>query len=561
MDMSLINIKKLFLLTVCSMFLLSNPIIAKSTDFCLGEKIMRVGISSNDFKDLEYKSISFGANANYVIFNKTTGQTIATLAPFEQIKIEISNFKFIIYRNNIIIGKNITGPLGIKTIKNGQIKILGLKRKGLDAIYRGEFEIMQAFGQPNLLSVVNIIELEEYLKGVVPNELPVSFGFEAVKAQAIAARNYAVRPRTKQYYNFDVCDSVQSQVYFGYNTEKDLSNQAIEETRGLYSLYNGDVILALYSSTAGGHTENYENAFSSPDSNKFPSVEIPYLRGVPDTNEIEPLTSPEKIENFYNSKPFSYDMNSRYFRWQKEWTKAELEQNLKNNLIKYYNPNFIYPVFDAGTIFGNLKKIEVLQRGISGKIISLNIITDKGCWTVKKELVIRKIFQESGRILYSANVIFDNKYDASGNLIKVIATGGGFGHGVGMSQYGAGYMAQHGYTFDKILQHYYTGTAIGTWPKFIVIGETASCIEQTFSAPENKSEIVIENPENIKNIKITINNNEIEYNFNDEKVARINIDKYVNQKNNEIFIKVNDTEDGKTLKMWVEVFKAIEKNK
>jgi stage II sporulation protein D len=78
---------------------------------------------------------------------------------------------------------------------------------------------------------VNVLPLEDYLKGVVPNELPVRFGLEALKAQAVAARNYTIRPRTRVYHNFDVCDSVQCQVYFGANTEHPLSNKAIEETK------------------------------------------------------------------------------------------------------------------------------------------------------------------------------------------------------------------------------------------------------------------------------------------------------------------------------------------
>lgn len=94
--------------------------------------------------------------------------------------------------------------------------------------------------------------------------MPVSFGLEALKAQSVAARNYVLSPRVKANSNYDVVDSVASQVYFGANTERDLSNKAVDETAGIVATYDWDLILAQYSSTAGGYTESYSNAFSDP---------------------------------------------------------------------------------------------------------------------------------------------------------------------------------------------------------------------------------------------------------------------------------------------------------
>ena len=87
--------------------------------------------------------------------------------------------------------------------------------------------------------------------------MPVRFGLEALKAQSVAARNYVLSPRVKANNNYDVVDSVASQVYYGANTEKELSNQAVYETTGIVATYNWNLILALYSSTAGGYTESY----------------------------------------------------------------------------------------------------------------------------------------------------------------------------------------------------------------------------------------------------------------------------------------------------------------
>ncbi len=130
--------------------------------------------------------------------------------------------------------------------------------------------------------------------------MPVSFGLEALKAQSIAARNYVLSPRVKANPNYDVVDSVASQVYFGANTERDLSNRAVDETAGIVATYDWDLILAQYSSTAGGYSESYQNAFSDPYTKKFPATPKPYLKAKPDREEFEPLYSDEAAENSTN---------------------------------------------------------------------------------------------------------------------------------------------------------------------------------------------------------------------------------------------------------------------
>ena len=170
----------------------------------------------------------------------------------------------------------------------GLIGIRGLNRKGMPAIYHGAFEIIQNKDRTGFY-VVNLVEIQEYLKGVVPNEMPVRFGLEALKAQTVAARNYVLTPRTQAYEEFNVVDSVSSQVYFGANTEMDLATQAVLETEGIIALYDNEPILALYSSTAGGYTESYAYAFSDPLTKNFPSISKPYLVAVPDREDFENL--------------------------------------------------------------------------------------------------------------------------------------------------------------------------------------------------------------------------------------------------------------------------------
>jgi stage II sporulation protein D len=139
--------------------------------------------------------------------------------------------------------------------------------------YRGILEVRA--GTPGTLTVVNILNLEDYLKGVVPNELsPTAFGeLEALKAQAVAARTYALRNMGGYAAKgYDICATPACQVYRGKSTENPLSDQAVEETRGMTAAYRGQLINALYTSTCGGHTEDGGNIFDGE--------ELPYLRGV-----------------------------------------------------------------------------------------------------------------------------------------------------------------------------------------------------------------------------------------------------------------------------------------
>jgi stage II sporulation protein D len=139
--------------------------------------------------------------------------------------------------------------------------------------YRGILEARA--GSPGTVTVINVLNLEDYLRGVVPNELsPTAFAeLEALKAQAVAARTYALRNMGQfAAKGYDICATPACQVYRGKATENPLSDQAVEETRGTTAAYRGQLINALYTSTCGGHTEDGGNIFDGE--------ELPYLRGV-----------------------------------------------------------------------------------------------------------------------------------------------------------------------------------------------------------------------------------------------------------------------------------------
>ena len=209
---------------------------------------IRVGISDTLFKTYIFNSVEFLDAYNLNILDASSGHYIQCEPTAQVVKVTSENNLFRIYIDNKLVARNLTGPVFIDSKTEDFISIANLKRKGKQAKYRGQIELVRSSKDNSKFSIVNKLSLKNYLKGVVPNEMPTRFGLEALKSQTVAARNYAVTPRVKAYEEFDVCDSVACQVYFGANTEEELSNIAIEETNGIVALdKNDEMILALYS--------------------------------------------------------------------------------------------------------------------------------------------------------------------------------------------------------------------------------------------------------------------------------------------------------------------------
>lgn len=506
-------------------------------------QFVRVGISDNNFRSLIYKEASIVATADYAVYDKKTSKPIAKFAQADILKVKYDDSGFDLIVNNKMVANNIQGVLVVDCPK-GLLGVENLKRNGKLALYHGIFELTPktktASCAVNSFYIVNMLDLQSYLKGVVPNEMPVRFGLEALKAQAVAARNYVLMPRVRCFKEFDVDDSVASQVYFGASTESELSNRAVNETEGLVALYDWDLILAQYSSTAGGYTESYENAFSDPHSKIFPSKPKPYLQGSPDIFSVAPLNKEEEAKLFYMGYPDSYDVKSPYYRWQREFTRQELEKVLAKTLIDQSKTGFIKPEFKTGDILGELKELRVKHRGVSGKIIELEIVTSKEIYHVYKELVIRRLLQKDGKALPSANVVFENLYDSNKKLNKVVAYGGGLGHGVGMSQYGAGFMSNSLHkTFDKILKRYYTGITISTIPVVLSSNDSQKAVTQTFYAPKAKATLVVDNKYQIKQFNANINGRNVAFEIANSivpyhRMSRIDISSYIKQGKNTV---------------------------
>ncbi len=521
-------------------------------------KFVRVAISDSNFKSFVYNEVSIVATAEYSLYDKQSRALIAKFKPTDVVKIKYNSKNFEVIVNNKIIQKNIEGTLVFDS-RYGLLGVENLKRNAKQALYHGVLELIPKNDCQFFL--INVLDLQNYLKGVVPNEMPVKFGLEALKAQAVAARNYVLMPRTRAYKEFDVDDSVASQVYYGANTEMPLSNQAVEETSGLVALYGWDLILAQYCSTAGGYTENYENTFS--DGKIFPAKPKPYLKGFPDILSVVPLNREEEARLFYMSYPDSYDMKSPYYRWQRDFTREELEQVLAKTLFTQSKTGFVRPEFKEGEILGELKEIKVNKRGVSGKVMELEIISDKGNWHVSKELVIRRTIKKDGKALPSANIVFENLYDINKKLSKIVIYGGGYGHGVGMSQYGAGFMATSLHkTFDKILKRYYTGITISTIP--IVLFENScndekqTTVSQEFYAPANKAFLIVDNKYNLKSFSANINGRIVSFELANNVVPlhrmnRIDISSYIKKGKNNIIFMFPENENNKAIRLYIEL--------
>lgn len=496
--------------------------------FAANTDVVRVGLTDNKFQNVLKQTVTVYGTADCDICDRETRKIVS----------RVSANTDIVIRNGVtgldvtINGRNATLRDFVVICPQGVLGVKDLTRKGKPALYHGAFEVIQKEDRKGFY-LVNLVETQEYLKGVVPNEMPVRFGLEALKAQAVAARNYVLTPRTQAYKEFNVVDSVASQVYYGVNTEADLATRAVMETDGIVALYDNEPILALYSSTAGGYTESYSHAFSDPLTKMFPSINKPYLTAVPDKSEFKSLEDENDAKKFYESKVPSFDIESPYYRWQKQWAVGELENVLKSTMIAQSKTGFIHPAFKQGDDLGKIKDIKVMKRGASGKAVEVELMTTKGCYRIAKELVIRRVFQKDGVSLPSANIVFEKKVDSYGNVTDITIFGGGFGHGVGMSQYGAGYMATKlNQPYYNILRHYYTGINLGTMPKTIC-GEE---VKETFWAPIGRAQLVITNSTAAK-IAVKINGRTMEFPVTKtifQKDYRIDISRYIEDGENTI---------------------------
>ena len=287
------------------------------------------------------------------------------------------------------------------------------------ACYNGEF-IVTANG--NKLNAINVIDIEDYLRGVVPYEIGKldESKFEALKAQAVAARTYAYKHfGSRVAQGFDVYADTRDQVYKGLHSATALTDKAVRETEGVVMTYNGEFITAYYHSTCGGETEGVVT-WGRPDH--------PYLKNKPDLR-------PDGT---------TWCRESSYSEWTREFTEDELRDLFQIN-AKEAKANV--------PSFSSIKSMHIQDTLKSGRIHTLVIETNNGSFTAKADK-IRWLFKRGGTILPSSFF----RIHKNGN--EWILKGKGFGHGVGLCQMGARARAQAGQSYIQILTHYYPGITL-----------------------------------------------------------------------------------------------------
>jgi SpoIID/LytB domain protein len=325
----------------------------------------------------------------------------------------------------------------------------------VDRIYPGIIEIR--IDHRGLLMAFTEVTLETYLKGVVPSEMPASYPFEALKAQAIAARSEVLAKIGVKHPNdpFDLCAHVHCQAYTGCTNEDERASRAVEETRGLVLMYHKEVAEAVYSSSCGGHTEDKLNVWNPPA--------CEHLQGGWDAadsigEELEKLdlTTELGTKKWIAAKPKAWCNTAAFsglptilmraesnFRWEVSYTRRELEDIIRRK---------------TGDDIGQLIDIIPLSRGVSGRLMEIEIHGTKKNLRIQRELNIRATL--SLKYLKSACFTIDVEIGEDARPVSFHFKGAGWGHGVGMCQVGAGVMASQNYTVNNILAHYYPGTSL-----------------------------------------------------------------------------------------------------
>ncbi|MBU3933820.1 MAG: SpoIID/LytB domain-containing protein [Candidatus Omnitrophica bacterium] len=297
------------------------------------------------------------------------------------------------------------GESGIKIGKD-DFKIYGLRiqPKKSPAIYlngrkfRGTIDIVR---QPDKrLLVVNRLDVEEYICGVLYHEVAPWWPMEALKAQAIAARSFALyQSRVNAHKDYDLESSVYSQVYGGRTSERGRTSKAVRLSKNKVLTYKNKLFPTFYHATCAGHTEKASNLWN---------INLPPLRG----------------------RECQFCQRSPHSRWKKKVSLQDIEEGLEK----------------AGFKVGSIKSIEIADRNVSGRITALEIISTRGGLRVDANRF---------RLAVGPNIIRSTNFTVQIKNRQAYFDGQGWGHGVGMCQWGAFFMARKGFNAGQILGYYY----------------------------------------------------------------------------------------------------------
>lgn len=263
-----------------------------------------------------------------------------------------------------------------------------------DRWYRGR--VFATLGEGGIIAV-NYVDLEHYLFSVLGGEMPTNWPMDALQAQAVAARSYALHQRQSSGNAlYDVGATTTWQVYRGLVEETDTTRAAVAATHGQVLTYNGQIIEAVFHSSSGGHTENVEDVWTQP---------LPYLRGVSD-----------------------YDQGAPVYEWSVDFTREQFQARIPG--------------------IGDLITAVPERTTPQGRIMTMRLEGSAGTRTL------------SGNELRQALGLRSTLFAITPMEQGVVVSGRGFGHGIGMSQWGAYNLASGGYNYQQILAHYYRDTAL-----------------------------------------------------------------------------------------------------
>jgi|LSQX01.2.fsa_nt_gb stage II sporulation protein D len=330
--------------------------------------------------------------------------------------------------------------------------IIGINEKR----YRGHVEVRRT--EKSDMTVINIVDFNEYLYSVVPGEMPAFWHSEALKAQAVAVRSYSVN-NLKKYssFGFNMCNTTASQVYKGYDAENPNTTNAVFETKDEILRYEGQPAKVYYFSNSGGHTEDIRNVWGGPEVAYLKGVDDPYEKTEEASNGIwRNEVSAEQLTEHFNNKgynigrvvsviPEKHSESGRVIKLKIVGTEGEVSfENystctvLGSSIVK----NQKYMVKNLGGLYIKSKEPDFLSeslisvKGANG-LSDINLYQDK--LNVKGASGIQEVTSISDTFIFE---------------------GRGWGHGVGLSQWGTKGMAEAGYTYKQILEHYFPGTEV-----------------------------------------------------------------------------------------------------
>ena len=395
---------------------------------------IRVIIKTSGFRDIFFNEAVFCADSGMIV---ETGEESYETAPGETVVFNPDTEDFNEGRIKLI-------P------KSGEIQFQSVNRGIGTPSYGGTIEVSL---YDEGIVVVNEVGIEDYLKKVVPSEMPSGFNLEALKCQAVCARSYAYTELSNNYYSAygaHIDDSIQFQVY-NNSQRAESTDTAVDETAGQVLSYNGEVVKTYYYSTSCGSTTDVTLWGNTTEN--YPYFVAECVGGV---DRGLTLTVESEFNTFIKGEnEADYDYDCTLYRWSMEESVKEISEGFARS---------------TGKNVGNITDIEVLERVNGGAAVKVKVTGDKGETVIDSESAIRAAFgnanvdmnTKSGTTRYanlpSTFCVFE-KVTEGKKLTGFKITGGGYGHGIGMSQNAANKMAES-MTYAQILEFFYRGTTL-----------------------------------------------------------------------------------------------------